>query len=70
MLVFIGDFMCLWLSEFYFVVRCLISCPFFGAGIFLLLDFSFRILCRAGLVDRYCLDSVLSWNIIFSPCMR
>ena len=27
------------------------------------------ILCKAGLVDRYCLNLVLSWNILFSPSM-
>ena len=36
---FVGGFMYLWFSVFDFVVRCLISCPFFGAGIFLVLDF-------------------------------
>ena len=42
MLVFVGDFMCLWLSAFDFVVRYLIFCPFFGEGIFLVLEFSFQ----------------------------
>ena len=41
MFVFVGGFMCLWFSPFGFVVRCLISCPFFGAGTFLVLEFSF-----------------------------
>ena len=27
------------------------------------------ILCKAGLVDKYCLNLVLSWNILFSPSM-
>ena len=31
--------------------------------------FPSRILCKAGLVDRYCLNLVLSSNILFSPCM-
>jgi hypothetical protein len=31
--------------------------------------FQFNILCRAGLVKRYCLNLVFSWNIIFSPSM-
>jgi hypothetical protein len=31
----------MWFSPFDFVVRCLISCPFFGAGTFLVLEFSF-----------------------------
>ena len=62
--------MCLWLSPFGFVVRCLISCPFFGAGIFFVLEFSFQVpLCKAGCVDKYCLNVVLSWNILFSPLM-
>ena len=42
MFVFVGGFMCLWLSAFDFVVQYLISCPFFGTGIFLLLEFSFQ----------------------------
>ena len=42
MFVFVGDFMYFWLSAFNFVVRCSISCPFFGAGIFLVLEFSFQ----------------------------
>ena len=41
MFLFIGGFMCLWLSAFGFVVRCLISSSFFGAGTFLVLEFSF-----------------------------
>ena len=32
-------------------------------------SFPSRILCRAGLVDRYCLNLVLSWNILVSPSM-
>ena len=42
MFVFVSDFMCLWLSAFDFVVRYLLSCPFFGAGTFLVLEFSFQ----------------------------
>ena len=79
MFVFVGGFMCLWLSAFDFVVRCLISCLFFGVGTFLVLEFCLfvcfifvfvlRILCKTELVDRYCLNLVLSWNILFYPCM-
>ena len=61
--------MCLWLSAFDFVVRCLIFCPFFGAGIFLVLEFSSMILFRAVLVYRYCLNLVLFWNILISLSM-
>ncbi|KAL6090880.1 hypothetical protein STEG23_002797, partial [Scotinomys teguina] len=25
--------------------------------------------CRAGFVDRYCLNLVLSWNVLFTPSM-
>ena len=32
-------------------------------------SFPSRILCKAGLVDRYCLNLVLSWNILVSPSM-
>jgi hypothetical protein len=39
--VFVGGFICMWFSPFGSVVRCLISCPFFGAGTFLVLEFSF-----------------------------
>ena len=31
--------------------------------------FSFIILCTAGLVERYCLNLVLSWNILIFPSM-
>ena len=31
--------------------------------------FPFRILCRIRLIDRYCLNLVLSWNILVSPFM-
>ena len=71
--------MCLWFYPFGFVVRCLISCLFFGVGTFLVLEFCLfvcfifvfvlRILCKTELVDRYCLNLVLSWNILFSPSM-
>jgi hypothetical protein len=27
------------------------------------------ILCRAGFVERYCVNLLLSWNILFSPSM-
>jgi hypothetical protein len=42
MVVFLGGFMCFWLSVFDLFVKCLISCPVFGAGIFLVLEFSFQ----------------------------
>ena len=32
-------------------------------------SFPFRILCRDELVERYCLNLVLSWNILVSPSM-
>jgi hypothetical protein len=66
---FVGGFMFLWVSPFSFILRCLISCPFFGAVTFLVLEFHSRILCRVGLVDRYCLNLVLSWNILVFPSM-
>jgi hypothetical protein len=56
--------MSLWLSAFDFVVRCLICCPFFGAGIILVLEFSFQ-----DPLYRYYLNLVLSRNILVSPCM-
>ena len=31
--------------------------------------FSSIIFCRAGFVERYCVNLVLSWNILFSPSM-
>ena len=36
---------------------------------FLCWSFPSRILCRPGLVNRYCLNLVLYWNILVSPCM-
>jgi hypothetical protein len=47
-----------------------ISCVFLGAVTLLVLEFfcSFcSILCRARLVESYCLNLVLSRNILFSP---
>jgi hypothetical protein len=35
----------------------------------LCLSFPSSILCRAGLVERYCLNLVLSWTILVSPFM-
>lgn len=62
--------LCAVVLSFGFAVRSLISCRSFGIGIFLILmSFPSRILCRAGLVDRYCLNLVLSWNILVSPSM-
>ena len=34
-----------------------------------MLEFSSIILCRAGFVERYCINLVLSWNILFFPPM-
>ena len=56
--------MYLWLPAFDLVLRCLISCPFFGTGIFLVLEFSFQ-----DPLYRYCLNLVLSWNILVTPSM-
>ena len=32
-------------------------------------DFPSSALCKFGFVDRYCLNLILSWNILFSPSM-
>ena len=34
-----------------------------------MLEFSYIILCRARLVERYCVNLVLSWNIFVSSSM-
>jgi hypothetical protein len=41
MFVFLGGFMSLLFSPFGFVSRCLVPCPFFGAGAFLVLEVFF-----------------------------
>ena len=41
MFVFVGVLMCLWFSPFGFIMRCVLSCFFFGVGTFLVLEFSF-----------------------------
>jgi hypothetical protein len=69
MFVFVCIFMCLWLSAFDFVVRCLISCFSLVQVPSLCWSFPSRILCRAWLVDRYCLNLVLFWNNLLSPSM-
>ena len=57
--------MCLWLSAFDFVMKYLIYCHFFLVQVpSLCWSFPSRILCRAGLVDRYCLNLVSSWDIL------
>ena len=53
----------MWLSSFGFVVRRLISCFFLGVDSFFVLEgffFFFLLPSRAGLVERYCLNLVLS----------
>ena len=54
---------------FDFVVRCLISCPFLVQLSYLCRSFSSRTLCKSGLVNRYCLNLVFSWDLLFSPSM-
>jgi hypothetical protein len=62
--------MCLWLSAFDFVMKYLIYCHFFLVQVpSLCWSFPSRILCRAGLVNRYCLNLVLSWNTLVSSSM-
>ena len=54
-------------SSFGFVVNRLISC-FLGVVVFfLVLDFSFYYPCMTGLVEKYCLNLVLSWKFFVSP---
>ena len=67
MFVFVGGFKCLWLLtlllDTYYLFLSLVQVPS------LCWSFPSRILCNAGLVNRYCLNLVLSWNILFSPSM-
>jgi hypothetical protein len=49
------------------ILELFVSCVFLGVGELLCWNFSSSIFYRAGFVDRYCLNLVLSWNILFSP---
>jgi hypothetical protein len=66
MFVFVGGFLCLWFSPFGSVVRCIIPCLSLVQVPSLSWSFPSRILCMVRLVDRYCLNLVLSWNILAS----
>jgi len=66
---FLDSFMCLWFPPFDFVVRCLISCLSLVRVFSLYYSFPSQILCRAWLVNRYCLNLDLTWNILVSPSM-
>lgn len=55
--------LCFWLC-----VRCLITCPLLQVPS-LCWSFPSRIFCRDRLVDRCCLNLVLSWNVFVSPSM-
>ena len=57
--------MFVWLSSFGFVERRSLSYFFYGIVSLLLLEFSSIIHCRAESVERYCVNLVLSWNILF-----
>jgi hypothetical protein len=54
------------------VIVCVCS-PSFGALCFLVcvyifwLKFFFCHLCKAGFIDRYCLNIILSWIVLFYP---
>ena len=56
----------MWLYFIVFVER-LLSCFFYGLVSLLVLVFSIYYLCRAGFVERYLVNLILSWNILFSP---
>ena len=61
-------YMYVWFPYFCFACGELcISCVFLSEGNLLGLVFPTCIFCRTGFVDRYCLNFILSWNILFSP---
>ena len=51
------------------ILELFVSCVFLGVGELLCWNFSSSIFCRAGFVDRYCLNLVLSLSILFYPSM-
>jgi hypothetical protein len=55
-----------WLSSLGFAER-LLSCFFYD--VVSLLVFPYIILCRTGFLERYCVNLVLSWNILVFPSM-
>jgi hypothetical protein len=64
-------FMFMFVSLFFAGIGLLISCVFLDVVLLYLLCWSFpsSVLCRAGFVDKYCLNLVLSWNSLCSPSM-
>jgi hypothetical protein len=48
-------------------MKLFISCVLLGVVKFPGLGFPSSTFCSAGFVDRYCLNLVLLWNILFSP---
>jgi hypothetical protein len=57
-----------WLSFFKFFEKLLI-CLFQGVVSLLMFSFPSIISCRTRFVERYCVNLVLSWNIMVFPCM-
>ena len=58
-----------WLFSLGVVKRRLLAFFLYGEDSLFLFDFSIFILCRAGLLESYCVNVFLSWNILFSPSM-
>ena len=63
-------YVCIFVWFYYLVfanVELFIYCVFFCVVDFIGLQFSSSIFCKAGFLDRYCLNLDFSWNILFSP---
>ena len=56
---------CFWFWQFWQDQDCISE--FFSFATSLGWSFPSRTFCSSGLVDMYCLNLVLSWNILFSP---
>ena len=64
-----GGIMFVCVFSFGFVKRRLLSVFLYGEVSIFVFDFSNFVLCKAGLVESYCVNVFLSWNILVSPSM-
>ena len=64
-----GGCVYVWVSLFGCAGVMIYFCCLLGNVTLLILEFSYCILCRFRLVERYCLNSVLLYYILFYPCM-
>ena len=63
-----GGCVYVWVSLFGCAGVMIYFCCLLGNVTLLILEFSYCILCRFRLVERYCLNSVLLYYILFYPC--